>query len=72
MIEFKSNQLSITSKIQSPDTVLTLYTDIECNYIGVITLSNKATKAIFFVKENNIYKANNFSLCGHVYYLGNK
>ena len=57
MIEFKSNQLSITSKIQSPDTVLTLYTDIECNYIGVITLSNKATKAIFFIKENNIYKA---------------
>ena len=57
MIEFKSNHLSITSKIQSPDTVLTLYTDIECNYIGVITLSNKATKAVFFVKENNIYKA---------------
>lgn len=57
MIELKSNKLIVTQNIQSPDTVITLYSDIDCTYIGVITLSNKATKAISFVKESNLYKA---------------
>ena len=57
MITYKNLKLQITQSITSADTIISMDADIDCTYIGVITLSNKATKAIFFVKENNLYKA---------------
>lgn len=59
MLQFKKNIL--TSKafiIESPDTILQLSTDVpDCNYFGILTLNNKVTKTIQFIKSNNLFKA---------------
>lgn len=55
MIEFKENKLTITSTITNSDMILYLNTDIDTNYIGVLTLSNNSTKSFTFIKTNKAY-----------------
>ena len=59
MLKFKNNILSAEAHtIESPDYILNLQTDIpDCNYFGLLTLSNKVTKTLQFTKVNNIFKA---------------
>ena len=59
MLKFKNNLLSAeTFCIDSPDYILRLTTDTpECNYFGVLTLTNKVVKTLQFVKFNNEFKA---------------
>lgn len=59
MLTFKNNIL--TSKqftIDKADFILELKPDIlDCEYFGIITLSNKTTKTIQFIKFDSIFKA---------------
>ena len=57
MLTLKNNTLEINGEIVSADFIIKLHTDIDCNYIGVLSLSDNSTKVINFVKQNNIYKA---------------
>lgn len=57
MIEFKSDKLMIMNHIQSHDSIIRLYSDIDCYFIGVITLSNNINKTINFTKQNKEYFA---------------
>ncbi len=57
MLNYKNNNLTIESIIDTADFVLKLATDIEATYTGVLTLSNKTFKTISFIKDKNIYKA---------------
>lgn len=59
MLQFKKNILtSKTFTIEEPDTIIQLNTDVlDCNYFGVITLNNKTTKTIQFIKVKSLFKA---------------
>lgn len=57
MLKYISNTLTIDQTIEQADSILYLQTDIDTNYIGILTLSNGATKSISFIKENKFYKA---------------
>ncbi len=57
MLKYVSNKLTIDNTIEQADNILYLQTDTDTNYIGVLTLSNGATKSISFIKENKFYKA---------------
>lgn len=59
MLKFKNNLLSAeTFCIDSPDFIFHLTTDTpDCNYFGVITLTNKVVKTLQFIKFNNEFKA---------------
>ena len=56
MLTYK-NVLSITKDIISSDTIITLKTELECNYVATIILSDSSTKTLSFIKDNNLYKA---------------
>jgi hypothetical protein len=59
MLLFKNNFL--TSKpftIDNSDFIIELYPDIiDCEYFGILTLSNKTTKTIQFIKFSTVFKA---------------
>ena len=59
MLKFKHNLLSAEPfSIDSPDYIFQLTTDTpDCNYFGVITLTNKVVKTLQFIKFNSIFKA---------------
>lgn len=56
MIILKEKAISCDQLITSADTTIKLISDIDCNIIAQITLSNKAIKTFPFIKENNYYK----------------
>ena len=57
MITYSDNHLSIKETIIKSDTILTLNTKENCNFLGIVTLSNNSTKTITFIKDSSIYKA---------------
>lgn len=57
MLDYLKNKLTIKKTIDSADTIVSLYTDTTCEYLGVLTLSNKAIKTISFINEGALYKA---------------
>lgn len=56
MLEYKNKRLEFRGTIINSDSILSLLTDTECSYIGVITLSDGTTKSISFTKDNKLYK----------------
>ena len=55
-MQYKNNQFKVMTLISQADTILTLNSDIDTTFIGVLTLSNNTTKTMTFIKEHNIYK----------------
>lgn len=56
MIILKEKSISCNQPITSADTTIKLISDIDCNILAQVTLSNTATKTFPFIKENNYYK----------------
>lgn len=52
-----NNYLEITKSITSSDTIITLKSNLDCNYIATIMLSDSSTKVLDFIKDNKLYKA---------------
>lgn len=58
MLTYSNNVLTISaSTIDKADNILKLTSDIDCEFIGVLTLSNNVTKTINFIKDTTFYKA---------------
>lgn len=56
-LQIKNKKLSGEDTIIiSPDIIIKLTSDTDCELIGVIQLSNGANKSFNFIKENNYYK----------------
>ena len=59
MLTFKNNLLTSDKfYIDTPDSIIELHADVtDCNYFGILTLTNGVTKTIQFVKFNTFFKA---------------
>ena len=56
-IQIKNKKLSGGEElITSPDIIIKLTSDIDCELIGIVQLSNGTCKSFNFIKENNYYK----------------
>jgi hypothetical protein len=58
MLTLKNNILNTKGfLIDSHDTTLIMKADVDCQYFGIITLTNNTTKVIQFIKFPSVYKA---------------
>lgn len=57
MLRYINKVLTIHKIIATANSIITLQTDTDCNYIGVLTLSNDCKKSFEFIKEGPLYKA---------------
>jgi uncharacterized protein YoxC len=58
MIEYKNSKLNLNDLIiESADTLIRLQSDIECNLVGVVHLTNGVTKTLPFTKTGSYHLA---------------
>ena len=71
MLIYENNKLTIDSPITNADSIIKLTTTEHCEYIGMLTMSNKANLVLNFIKEGNFYKARLLITEENIPYLNN-
>lgn len=71
MLNYSNNKLTIDSPVTTADSIIKLTTTEHCEYIGMLTMSNKANLVLNFIKEGNFYKARLLITEENIPYLNN-
>lgn len=71
-LEIKNKTLSYTvNKLTSNDNIIKLTSDVDCEFIGILNLSDGTCKSFDFIKEKNYYKGRLRLFAEDIPYLSN-